>query len=384
MPWSTRNDVDCRKEFIEKVLAGESVAEAARACGVSRQTGHKWLRRFNERGEDGLDSRSRAPESIPHKTAPELIERCLQVRRRYPTWGPKKIRGALLIEEPSIAWPAASTIGSWLDKAGMVERRRWRLRTPPSSQPLSHAKAPNDVWSVDFKGEFRLGDGSYCYPLTVTDNASRYILGIVGLPDTKGAGVAAAMRGLFETYGLPERIRSDNGSPFASRGPRGLSAVSVQWVVQGITHERIRPGQPQENGRHERMHLTLKQETTRPAADSLTPQQQRFDLFRTYFNTERPHEALNQQTPASAYQASAKRPDAVPAIEYDQADDVCYVYKNGGIRFRGTTFHIGEAFVDCPVGLKEVEEDLWMVHFASMPLGFIEKGDDKLTRYEGQ
>jgi transposase InsO family protein len=382
MPWMSRNNVDCRKEFVDKVEAGTSVAEAARACGVSRQTGYKWLKRFKEKGDEGLEDRSRAPSRIPHRTAPELVERCLMVRRRYPSWGPRKIRAFLLLENPSASWPASSTIGEWLDKAGLVQRRKWRRRTPPSTYPLSHAKEPNDVWSIDFKGQFRVGNGQYCYPLTVTDNATRFIIGITALENTRGFGVEAAMEPIFDRFGLPERIRSDNGSPFASRGPAGLSSLSVGWHIQGIFHERIRPGHPQENGRHERMHLTLKNETARPAAATIKAQQERFDAFITYFNEQRPHEAIGQKTPASSYKSSSRRPDPDPGIIYDTADDVRYVYSNGGMRIKDKTVHIGEAFAGCPVALREIDADVWTVRFADIPLGLLEKGDTKLARFD--
>ena len=381
MPWSTRSTVEARLQLIRLVEAGEPIAAAARECGVSRPTAYKWLERYRENGEEGLEDRSTAPHSIPHRTPRSVVEKCLQVRRQYPTWGPKKIRAWLRLKEPGIDWPAVSTIGYWLDKAGLVERRRYRVRTPRATEPLVHAVEPNDVWSIDFKGQFRLGNGRYCYPLTVTDNATRYILGITALTSTHAEPVAAVMHELFARYGLPKRIRSDNGTPFVTQGTAGLSKVNVVWLAHGIRHERIRPGKPQENGRHERMHLTLKQETARPPCFTLAQQQERFELFIDYFNNQRPHEALEQVTPGSAYAPSPRRAGEELELEYE-CDLVQYVRAAGSIRLWGTNIHISEALVGYPVGLTELEEDVWLCHFAHVSLGLLERGDTKLTKLD--
>lgn len=308
------------------------------------------------------------------------MERCLQVRRQYPSWGPRKIRAWLQARDPAVAWPAASTIGEALERLGLVERRRFRLRTPPSTAPLAHASQPNDVWSIDFKGQFRLGNGEYCYPLTVTDNASRMLLACVGRPNTQGEGVRAVLEDLFAEYGLPTAIRSDNGAPFASCGVAGLSSLSSWWTALGIRVERIAPGRPDQNGRHERMHLTLKQETTRPAAQCLEGQQRRFDEFRKYFNEIRPHEAIGQKTPASLYTPAirAYKPEDV-SLAYDNFDDVRYVSRKGLIGFGGQKVHIGQGLRDCPVGLREIDDGIWLVSYAHIPLGLIERGERSLS-----
>ncbi|MCA9565256.1 MAG: transposase [Myxococcales bacterium] len=259
--WREDSVVDQRAHFVLRVRQeGAEVAATCREFGISRKTGHKWLKRYDEDGLSALEDESRAPRSQPHKTPEELVQPIVATRRRYPTWGPKKIRAMLIRQHPDVAWPAASTVGEILNREGLVTPRKRRRRTPRYGEPLAKAVAPNKLWSVDFKGQFQLGDGTMCYPLTVTDNYSRMLLGCYALPSTATPGARGAMERVFADWGIPEAIRSDNGSPFASRGILGLSRLSAWWVGMGVKHERIRPGKPQENGRHERMHLTLKQD----------------------------------------------------------------------------------------------------------------------------
>lgn len=373
--------MESRQLLVNAVANGTSVSQAAREAGVSRQVAHKWLKRHREGGTDALADHSRAPQTVPGKTPDELIERCLQVRRQNPTWGPKKVRAWLAASEPKIEWPSASTVGEWLDRAGLVERRKWRVRFPGPTAPLSHAEKSNDVWSIDFKGQFRLGNGAYCYPLTVTDNATRFLLMCTALTTTSASEAREPILQLFRERGLPTAIRSDNGSPFATQGVCGLSALSALWRGLGIRHERIMPGHPEQNSRHERMHLTLKQETTRPAAMDQVSQQQRFDQFREYFNFHRPHEAIGQVAPGSLYQNSPRTWDGKElTITYEGMDDVKYVSTNGAVKWRGSSVHIGDALVGFPIGFKEISDNVWQVRFADLLLGILEHGETRLSR----
>ncbi len=262
MPWKESSKMEERIRFAVAVRReGLNVAEACRRFGVSRQTGYKWLRRFDEEGVEGMGDRSRPPHNIPHKT-PEHIEKLVvRARERYRTWGPRKIRALLRREHPGVQWPSSSTMGEMLKRRGLVEGKKKRRRTPPFKRPLAKATAPNASWSADFKGQFQLGNREYCYPLTVTDNFSRMVLDCYALPGTRVGPVLVRFEKVFGRHGLPSAIRTDNGSPFASTGHKGLSKLSAWWLSLGVEHERIEPGHPEQNGRHERFHLTLKTET---------------------------------------------------------------------------------------------------------------------------
>lgn len=369
-----------RRELISRVREdGVSVACASAEFGVSRQTAYKWLKRFAELGEGGLADASRAPHFSPQTTSTQLVERVVGVRRQFPSWGPKKVRAWLMRSAPLVDWPAVSTIGEILDRAGLVERRSPRRRAPPYTAPLQHAMAPNEVWSIDFKGQFRLGDGNLCYPLTVTDNYSRMILGCFALDTTAASQSRRCMVDVFERWGLPAAIRSDNGSPFATAGLWGLSSLSADWLKMGILHERIEVGHPEQNGRHERMHLTLKKETTRPAGKDACEQQGRFDKFLGYFNEIRPHEALNMRTPVEVHEHSARRLADVKEPDYSRFDDVRVVKRDGAVCLGGRRFHVGAALAGHEVGILELEPDMWLVNFAGLDLGLIERGETKLS-----
>ena len=383
MPWRCRSIMDARMEFVTLVKeGGRSIADAAKECGVSRQTAHRWLKRYDREGQEGLRDRSKAPHVIPHKTPEAIEERVLQVRRQYPTWGPRKIRAWLTRREPGPAWPAASTMGEILERAGMVIPRRMRRRTPASTTPLSHASGPNDVWSLDFKGQFRLGNGRYCYPLTVTDNFSRMLLGCHALETTRAQDVRLCLEEVFTAFGLPRALRSDNGSPFASHGVLGMSSLGAWWMTLGLRHERIAVGHPEQNGRHERMHLTLKQETTRPPAHSMGGQQERFDAFRAYFNEQRPHEAIGMQTPASVHVPSARPYREAEPYDYSRFDDVRVVAPSGTIRFLRSTVGVTAALAGHEVGLIELDDDVWLVHFCGQDLGLFELGETAISPLE--
>jgi putative transposase len=304
LPWKDVSPVQQRKAFIDEYLKQEqSVSALCRRFEVSRKTAYKWLDRFRAGCE--LDDRSRRPHSSPKAVAAALEDAIVAARKERPNWGPKKLRAVLRKAHPGMELPSISTFALIFKRNGLVTPRRKRRRAPPSSSPLSHAGYPNALWCIDFKGDFSVGQRR-CYPLTVTDAYSRFLLGCVALPNTRVHGVRRALLTLFQTFGLPEAIRSDNGSPFASKPPEGLSELSAWWLALGIRHERIEPGKPQQNGRHERMHLTLKRETVSPPATSFRAQQRLFDRFRREFNELRPHEALGQRFPAEFYRRSGQ------------------------------------------------------------------------------
>ena len=313
MPWSQTSPMDQRTQFIADFLRESlSITELCQLYNVSRKTGYKWIERYLHHGPAGLEERSRKPQRSPNATADDIVAAILESRRRHPTWGGKKLLTLLHKGHPRWELPGRSTVCDILSRHGMVLKRRQRRRIGHPGKPTTTILAPNDVWSADYKGQFRTGDGLYCYPLTVADSFSRYLLGCQGLNSTAVAEAKPVFTRLFKEYGLPKRIRTDNGVPFATNTLARLSALSAWWVRLGVLPELIEPGKPQQNGRHERMHRTLKAETTRPAAGSLAAQQRKFNCFRDEFNHERPHEALDMQTPASCYQRSRAR-NAQPA-----------------------------------------------------------------------
>lgn len=270
MPWTETRVMDERGKFVMRAREpGVSVAQASRENGISRKTAYKWLERYEDDGFAGLGDRSRAPKSCPHRMSEHVEQMLVETRLTYSTWGARKVLAYLKRKHPDYLWPSASAVHGALVRAGLVEVRKKSQRAPVSSAPLSHADRSNAVWSVDYKGQFTLGDGRWCYPLTITDNFSRMILCCTGLPSISGETSRKCMELAFERYGLPDAIRSDNGPPFATRGICGLSSLSAWWRSLGIRHERTDPGRPDQNGRHERMHLTLKIDTTRPAAARL-------------------------------------------------------------------------------------------------------------------
>lgn len=385
MPWKETNRVEERIRFAIAVRReGKTVAEACRDFGISRPTGYKWLKRYDNEGVVGMEDRSSAPQSIPHKTSEHITELLVRAREQHPTWGPRKLRALLRRKHPGVDWPAPSTIGGILKQKGLVVPRKGRKRTPPSTQPLKDAVAPNELWSADFKGQFALGDGELCYPLTVTDNYSRMLLGCEALTTTSTGPSRAAFEAIFAQHGLPAAIRTDNGAPFASRGVCGLSQLSAWWLSLGIQHQRIEPGHPEQNGRHERFHLTLKTETARPPADDLRGQQERFEAFRVHFNEERPHEALGQEPPAEHHEAAPRHyPKDVRPPTYRDCDFTKPVSSAGFIKMPGRhSIYVSAALSQHQVGLLEVEPDLWLVRFANLDLGFFERGETTLSPIE--
>jgi putative transposase len=376
MPWKETSPVLERKKFVEEYERGVySVAELCRRFGISRKTGYKWLKRFDEGGAAELADRGRRPRRSPNAVDPRIAAALLSARKQRPTWGPKKLRAVLAASNPSLKLPSVSTIASLFKRNGLVRPRRKRHRTPPYTSPLGHATRPNALWCIDFKGHFAVGT-TRCYPLTVTDAFSRFIIACVALTSTTTTAVRRALERIFDEFGLPDAIRSDNGSPFASRGVAGLSRLSVWWWRLGIRHERIEPGQPQQNGRHERMHLTLQAETASPPARILSAQQQRFDRFRHVFNTERPHEALGQVPPSKLYEPSRRRLPNPPwgrDIEYLPHLDVVRVSKLGYVRSPIGAVFISTALVHERLGLNVLSNRRCEVFFGQVRLGHIER-----------
>ena len=361
-------------EFMSRLHRGEKLTDLCVEYGISRKTGHKFKQRYEVQGAPGLFDQSRAPRHIPHKTAPEVVALLVAERRHHPSWGPRKLK-EVLERRLGHAVPATSTIGDILVREGLVVRRRIRPRHRPQPTGLREARAPNDIWCVDYKGQFRLGDKSYCYPLTVTDQFSRYIIGCEGMGRIDADQAREAFEVLFRQYGLPTVIRSDNGVPFASAGLLGLSKLSVYWMRLGIVPERIRPAHPQENGRHERMHRTLKSETTRPPRTNLLQQQEAFDAFVDEFNRERPHEALDMKQPAQLYAPSTRPcPERLADIDYSSYDDVLTVSHNGGLRVGlRKRIHLATALAGQPVGIREQDDGRWLISFMRIELGYLER-----------
>jgi transposase InsO family protein len=365
-----------RLKFVLRLEAGERMTDLCKEFGISRKTGYKMLERHERLGLVGLQDESRRPERIPHRMNGEIEDLLLEARQAHPTWGPRKLRAWVLSKQPGLRLPAPSTIGDLLKRKGLVQVRRRVRNTPLHVAPLRQAGAPNDLWCADFKGQFRLGNGKYCYPVTITDQCSRYLLACEAQESTEAEGAKEAFAWAFREFGLPLAMRTDNGTPFASNGIAGLSKLSVWWMRLGIMPERIEPAHPEQNGRHERMHLTLKIETTRPAASNMLLQQERFDRLREIFNHERPHEALDQRPPASCYTPSSRRyPDKLEEPEYPLHDFVRAVSVSGHLRMggrKGLNIFIGTALSGERLGLREIDEERWLISFMTLDLGEVD------------
>jgi putative transposase len=382
MGWKETCAMDERMRFVISAQEGdESFAAACRRFGVSRKTGYKWRDRYASEGVSGLSERSRAPLHHPQAVPARIAEHCLEVRRKHPTWGPVKVRGYLEERAPATAWPAVSTIGALFDREGLTVRRKLRHRSPPSSAPFAACRGPNDVWCIDFKGWFRTGNGTRCEPLTLSDAHSRYLLRCQALGHTDVTHVWPVLDATLREFGLPTALRSDNGPPFASRGAGGLSQLSVRVIKAGVLPERITPGKPQENGRLERLHLTLLQDTADPPAHTLRQQIERLREFQQIYNEERPHAALGNDTPAMHYAASLRRFDGVlREPEYGSDHLVRRVRKSGAIKWQGHLVHISAALIGEPVGLVEEESGNWRVVYGPVKLGIIAHRGDRLRQ----
>lgn len=363
--------MDQRTQFIaDHLRETQTITELCDRYGVSRKTGYKGIDRYLRLGPAGLEEHSRRPHRAPNQTADEIVAAILEARHRHPGWGGKKLRALLQRRHPRWTLPGRSTVCDILRRHGLVPTRRSRRRIGHPGKPTTIMGAPNAVWCADYKGQFKTGDGRYCYPLTVTDGFRRYLLGCQGLGSTAGAEAQPVFTRLFKEYGLPLRMRTDNGVPFATTTLARLSKLSAWWVRLGILPEFIEPGRPEQNGRHERMHRTLKAATTRPAAGSLGAQQRRFNAFREEFNHVRPHEALEQQTPATCYHPSPRpMPDRLPPLEYPDRFEVRYVSANGGIRWNHRWVNVSTVCVGEYVGLEEIDDGIWNVYFGPLRLG---------------
>ena len=371
MPWRETSPMEQRLEFIRECETELfTMTELAAQYGISRRTGYKWLERFEADGIDGLRDHSRRPDESPQATDPALIETLLAQRRRHPRWGAKKLLAIAARRDPDAAWPSRSTVCTHLKAHGLVEPRRRRIRPPHAPPPpLAPITAANDVWTTDFKGEFRTGDGVYCYPLTLRDGFSRYVLRCDGLLSRTLAATQQRFVRAFAEYGLPARIRSDNGLPFASPGLGGLSTLSVWWIRLGIVPERIAPGHPEQNGSHEQFHRVLKAETARPPAPNCIAQQQRFRRFVHEYNLERPHEALHDQPPATRYAASRRSlPRRLPPLDYPAHMEPRLVSSCGTISWAGAPLFLATGLAGEYVAFEEIDDGLWTVHFATVAL----------------
>src|SRR5499426_210225 len=372
MPWRECSVMDERMQFVARRLTGEPMAELCREFGISRKTGYKIFDRYQECGIQGLTDRSRRPYRYANQLPFQVENFILNVKREHPSGGARKIRERLLRRFSGIPIPAKSTIHAVLDRYGLVERRG-RLRRHAQGTPLSLGQRPNELWCTDYKGEFRLGNHQYCYPLTVTDHASRYLLTCEALSSTKENYAFTVFERLFKERGLPANIRSDNGVPFASAHALfNLSKLAVWWLRLGIGIERIKPGHPQQNGRHERMHLTLKKEATRPPGMNTLQQQARFDDFVHEFNVERPHEAIAMKCPAEVYTPSRRPYHGLPDLDYPFHDRDVLVTAFGRICIYRKKINISTVLAGQRLGIKEVDEGIWLVTFIDYDLGYID------------
>jgi putative transposase len=384
MPWTESHAMDSRVKFVSDHLVGLwTMTEVCERHGVSRKTGYKWLDRYWVEGPAGLAERSRAPRCHGQTTPSNLVDAIVGLRRERPTWGPRKIIAKLGARQPDAAWPAPSTAGEILKRAGLVSGRRLVRRGPPRLGELTTPQHANHVWGVDHKGWIRLRDGTRVEPLTMTDGFSRYLISVSATSGTTQQEARPLFERAFRDHGLPEVIRSDNGSPFAATGVSGLTQLSAWWIKLGIRHERIDPGHPQQNGRHERFHLTLL-EAMRPASANRATQERRFEAFARDYNEERPHEALGQRTPAELYKPAPRpMPRQLPEPDYPVEAEVRKVRSNGEIKWRGDLIHVASALAGEAVAVEETDEGRWQVRFFDVPLGVIDTAKQKLTRLGG-
>ncbi len=380
MPWNEISVMDERIRFVGRLLSGEKMAQLCREFGISRVTGHKIWNRYKKDGTRGLYDRSRAPHKHPNQLPFEVEQLIVRLKKEKNKWGAPKIRELVRDKYPDIKLPAISTIHSVLERHGLVNKRKRRNKYSATATYLSIPKEPNDLWCVDFKGQFKIRNNTYCFPLTISDYVSRYIIGCEALSNTEVSPCFAVFEEAFQEYGLPVAVRSDNGTPFASGNSTwNLTRLAVWWIRLGIKLERIRPGNPQENGRHERMHRTLKLEATVPGTSNLLQQQERFDNFRREFNYERPHQAIEMKFPVEVYRKSTRTYKGLPDITYPGYEKVLMISNCGRICFERQKIHVSKALGNQPVGLREVDSGIWQVDFMSYTLGYFDEGSYKFA-----
>jgi putative transposase len=380
MPWKECHVVDERLRFVARLLDGEKMAVVCKAFGISRKTGYKIYERYQQAGASGLTDRSRRPYRHANQLPMAIEKSIVRLKKQYPSWGAPKLRERLKQQWSDVTCPAISTIHAVLDRHGLVKHRRRRPRSQVQGTTLSRPITPNALWCADYKGEFLLGNQRYCYPLTITDFATRYLLACEALSTTQERYAFRVFERAFHEFGLPQAIRTDNGVPFASaHALYGLSKLAVWWLRLGIQLERITPGHPEQNGRHERMHLTLKTEATRPAATNTLQQQARFDTFVHRFNHERPHHALDMQTPASRYTASTQPYRGLEDLDYPLHDWTAIITTCGRICYHRRKINVSQVFAGQKVGVKQVQGHIWLVTFMHYDLGYF---DDETCRLE--
>ena len=374
MPWKETCPMDERIRFIGGYLdGGVPVTELCARAGISDKTGYKWIRRYEREGPSGLQERSRARHHQAHRTPPHQVERIIAVRERY-RWGPRKLKDRLETLWPDEHWPAPSTIGAILKREGLIKApAKRRLKATPTPYPLIEPQAPNELWTIDFKGQFRMGNRRYCFPLTLVDDYSRFLLCCDGVSNVSRKQILPSLRDAFRHYGLPRYIRSDNGPPFATNGIAGLSRLGVWWARLGVRQERIHPGCPQQNARHERMHRSLKQEALVDIQTNMAQQQRMLDRWRTDFNEIRPHEALDNRKPAEIYTPSERQyREPRGAVEYPSDHVIRRVRQNGSIRWHCKLLFVSGALVGESLGLKQIDEHRWNVHFTDLKIGIMD------------
>lgn len=373
MPWRTTSVMDERTKFVGRLLSGEKMAPLCQEFGISRVTGHKIWSRYQQNGGRGLFNRSRAPHKHPNQTPFEVEQLIVRLKKEKPNWGAPKIRELVSQKYPTIKLPSTSTVHCILDRHELVKKRRKRRAYRATASYLSTPQQPNDLWCTDFKGEFRMQNRQYCYPLTLSDFVSRFLFTCEALEGTSVDPCIPIFEEAFETYGLPAAIRSDNGPPFATGNSAwNLTRLSVWWIRLGIKLERIEPGNPQQNGRHERMHRTLKLEATRPPRDNSLQQQERFDEFREEFNFERPHQALDMKRPGDVYRKSLRPYQGLPDLTYPGFDKTLLITNCGRVCLNDLKIHISKALANQPVGLKQIDNGIWQVDFMSYTLGYFD------------
>lgn len=383
MAWRSTSPMNERIKFIARYLTNElTMTSLCDEFGISRKTGYKWVQRYDDGGASALEERSRAPLTHPHAYSDDIVNTLVALRQEHPRWGARKLLVLMRRRHPELELPEPSTVNGMLSRRGLLRRKGRNKHSSEYGQPLRTYDAPNSVWCADFKGHFPVG-GPRCHPLTISDGYSRFLLGCEGLRRPSIRPAKLVFERVFRNYGLPEFIRTDNGAPFSSLAIAGLSELAVWWLRLGIMPERILPGRPDQNGRHERMHRTLKAETASPAKSTMRAQQRRFDEFRQEYNFERPHEGIDQRTPSELYKRSSREfPSRVPEPDYPSHFLVERAYSNGHVRLEGISWYVSTALKYELLGLEPLADGRWCVHFAKLPLGILDPKHHRQLKHE--